>query len=72
MDIIKKSGGKLITNIEVFDVYEGDKISSDEKSIAYKLKFEDTSKTLTEEEKVVFDIFLAHLESFLKYYHDKF
>ncbi len=50
IDVIKKSGGKLLTNIEVFDVYTGDKISNDEVSIAYNLKFEDNTKTLTEEE----------------------
>ena len=47
---IKKSGGRLLTNIEVFDVYEGDKIANDEKSIAYNLTFEDSTRTLTEEE----------------------
>ena len=52
MDVIKKSGGRLLTNIEVFDVYTGDKIDSDEVSIAYNLKFEDSSKTLTEEEVI--------------------
>ena len=50
IDVIKKSGGRLLTNIEVFDIYEGEKIGSNEKSIAYNLKFEDASKTLTEEE----------------------
>lgn len=50
MDVIKKSGGRLLTNIEVFDVYTGDKINSDEVSIAYNLKFEDSTKTLTEDE----------------------
>jgi len=64
MDIVKKSGGKLLTNIEVFDVYEGDKIGNDEKSIAYKLKFEDTSKTLTEEEVMeVFNKIIKDVES---------
>ncbi len=52
MDVIRKSGGRLLTNIEVFDVYTGDKIDSDEVSIAYNLKFEDSSKTLTEEEVI--------------------
>ena len=62
VDVIKKSGGKLLTNIEVFDVYVGDKIGSDEKSIAYNLKFEDSTKTLTEEEvmtvfnKIIYDV----------------
>ena len=53
MDVIKKSGGRLLTDIQVFDLYEGDKIGSDEKSIAYNLKFEDASKTLTEEEVMI-------------------
>ena len=48
--VIKKAGGKLLTNIEVFDVYVGENISSNEKSIAYKLTFQDPSKTLTDEE----------------------
>ena len=55
MDVIKKAGGRLLTNIEVFDVYVGENISSDEKSIAYKLTFLDQTKTLTDEE--VMDLF---------------
>ena len=53
--VIKKAGGRLLTNIEVFDVYVGENISSDEKSIAYKLTFLDQTKTLTDEE--VMDLF---------------
>ena len=55
IDVIKKSGGRLLSNISVFDLYTGDKINEDEVSIAYKLKFEDVNKTLTEEE--VMDVF---------------
>ena len=47
---IKKGGGKLLKNIEVFDYYEGDKIDSSKKSIAYNLFFESNDKTLTDEE----------------------
>jgi len=54
-DVIKKSGGRLLTDISIFDIYTGDKIGEDEVSIAYKLKFEDVNKTLTEEE--VMDVF---------------
>ena len=53
--VIKKAGGKLLTNIEVFDVYVGENIASNEKSIAYKLTFQDVSKTLTDDE--VMEIF---------------
>lgn len=64
MDVIKKSGGRLLTNIEVFDVYEGDKIEDGEKSIAYNLKFEDPSKTLTEEEVMnIFNKIILDVES---------
>ncbi len=48
--IIRNAGGRLLTNIEVFDVYEGENLEDSQKSIAYKLTFEDPTKTLTEEE----------------------
>jgi phenylalanyl-tRNA synthetase beta chain len=50
VEVIKKSGGRLLTSIEVFDIYTGDKIGANEKSIAYNLKFEDASRTLTDDE----------------------
>ena len=49
-DVIKKSGGRLLTGISVFDVYTGENVGADEKSIAYSLMFEDESRTLTEDE----------------------
>ena len=63
-DIIKKSGGRLLTNIEVFDVYTGEKLENDEKSIAYSLTFNDPTKTLTEEEvNILFDKIIKDVES---------
>ena len=47
--IIKKAGGRLLENIEVFDVYTKD-IVENEKSIAYSLTFSDNTRTLSEEE----------------------
>ena len=47
---IKKQGTKILTNIEVFDLYQGEKIDKNKKSIAYSLTFNDYNKTLTEEE----------------------
>ena len=47
---IKKSGGRLLDSIEVFDLYTGDNIGSDKKSIAYSLTFIDDTRTLSEEE----------------------
>jgi len=54
--VIKKAGGNLLTNIEVFDIYTGENVGENEKSIAYSLTFNDTKKTLTDEEVAsVFD-----------------
>ena len=48
--VIKKTGGRLLTNITVFDIYTGEKVDSNQKSIAYSLTFSDEARTLTEEE----------------------
>lgn len=47
---IKRAGGRLLTNIEVFDVYTGENVGKDEKSIAYNLTFQSPERTLTDEE----------------------
>jgi len=61
--VIKKAGGKLLTNIKVFDVYTGENVGENKKSIAYALTFNDTSKTLTEEEvTVVFNNIIKTVE----------
>ena len=49
-DTIKANGGKYLTNIEVFDVYEGEKIDLNSKSIAYSLTFNSNEGTLNDEE----------------------
>ena len=43
---IKQGGGKLLSTIDVFDYYEGDKIEDNKKSIAYSLYFESNERTL--------------------------
>ena len=55
IDIIKKQGGHLLKEVTVFDVYEGENVSPNEKSIAFKLTFQAENRTLTDEE--VMDIF---------------
>ena len=50
INTIKKSGGRLLTNIEIFDIYKGQNIDEDKISIAFSLTFEDYNKTLTDEE----------------------
>ena len=48
--IIKKVGGRLLTDIDVFDIYVGENVGDDEKSIAYTLTFSDQTRTLSDEE----------------------
>ena len=66
---IKKSGGKLVTNIEIFDLYTGVNIGVNNKSIAFKVTFEDYTKTLTDEE--VMPIFNKIIESVEKKFNAK-
>ena len=64
MKQIKKSGGKLVSNISVFDVYEGERVGSNNKSVAFSLTFEDTNKTLTDEEVMaVFNNIIKEVET---------
>ncbi len=65
--VIKKAGGKLLKEIEVFDVYTGENVGEDEKSIAYTLTFTDSTRTLTEEEvNVVFKAIIKKVEETCK------
>ena len=58
-DQIKKSGGRLLDSIEVFDLYQMDK----EKSIAYTLTFKDPTRTLSDEEVMeVFNKIIKEVE----------
>ncbi|MBR4619042.1 MAG: phenylalanine--tRNA ligase subunit beta [Bacilli bacterium] len=47
---IKRAGGRLLSDVCVFDVYTGENIISNKKSIAFSLTFMDPSRTLTDEE----------------------
>ena len=62
--VIKKAGGRLLNEINVFDVYE--KLDNDKKSIAYNLTFMDSNRTLTDEEVMnVFDNIIKKVTSTL-------
>mgnify|MGYP004645214673 FL=1 len=50
MAIIKRAGGRLLDSVSVFDVYTGENIASDKKSIAFTLNFINPERTLTDEE----------------------
>ncbi|KGM44882.1 phenylalanine--tRNA ligase subunit beta [Neobacillus niacini] len=49
-DVIQSAGGKLLKEVSVFDLYEGDRMEEGKKSIAYSLKYMDPERTLTDEE----------------------
>jgi phenylalanyl-tRNA synthetase beta chain len=49
-DIIQTAGGKLLKEVNVFDLYEGERMEEGKKSIAYSLKYMDPERTLTDEE----------------------
>ncbi|MCM3619389.1 phenylalanine--tRNA ligase subunit beta [Sutcliffiella horikoshii] len=48
--VIKTTGGSLLKEVQVFDVYEGDKIDSTKKSVAFALRYYHPEHTLTDEE----------------------
>jgi len=61
---IKRCGGRLLTNVTIFDIYRGENIDNDKKSVAYKLTFEDYNRTLTEDEVMeVFNSIIKHIEN---------
>jgi phenylalanyl-tRNA synthetase beta chain len=64
INVIRKAGGKILNNIDVFDVYVGDKIENDKKSIAFALTFQDENKTLTDDEvNAVFNNIIKEVEN---------
>jgi phenylalanyl-tRNA synthetase beta chain len=47
---IRASGGPTLANLRLFDVYRGNPLAPDEKSLAYRLTFRATDRTLEEAE----------------------
>ena len=64
---IQKVGGKLLKNIEVFDLYYGENIEKGKKSIAFRFTFQEMNRTLHEEEVMI--IFNKIIESVVKEYN---
>ena len=59
---IKKKAGKLLIDINVFDLYVGKNIDENQKSLAYSLTFGDNNRTLNDDEiteimnKIILDL----------------
>ena len=49
-EVIEQVGAPLVRRVEAFDVYTGENVGDDEKSVAYNIHFQDVEKTLTDEE----------------------
>lgn len=47
-EVIKNSGGFLLSQVSLFDVYQGDPIPAGKKSLAYHLIFQSPDRTLTD------------------------
>jgi phenylalanyl-tRNA synthetase beta chain len=47
---IRQTGGFLLQQVELFDIYEGSQIPAGKKSLAYHLTFQSPSKTLTDKD----------------------
>jgi phenylalanyl-tRNA synthetase beta chain len=47
---VRAAGGGLLTESRVFDVYQGERIDSSLKSVAFGLILQDSSRTLTDED----------------------
>ena len=47
--LIRQTGGKVLTDVRLFDVYRGEQIGAGKKSLAYSLTYQ-AEKTLTDQE----------------------
>ncbi len=54
LEIIKQAGGPLLRSVSLFDVYEGEQVKKDFRSLAFSLKFLADDRTLTVEEVASF------------------
>lgn len=50
MSKMRKLGGELLQQVEIFDVYTGKPIPDDRKSLAFALRYQSLERTLTDEE----------------------
>lgn len=48
--LIYQAGGKILVNLQLFDVYHGDQVTEGQKSLAYSLTYQAPDRTLTDEE----------------------
>lgn len=49
-ELIRKTMGKLVTEVRLFDVYQGEKVGAGKKSLAYNLTYQAVDKTFTDKD----------------------
>jgi phenylalanyl-tRNA synthetase beta chain len=47
-DLIRQTGGRVVTDVRLFDLYRGEKIGAGKKSLAYRLTYQAPDKTLSD------------------------
>jgi phenylalanyl-tRNA synthetase beta chain len=50
LEAVRDAGGPLLESAEIFDVYRGEQVGGDEKSLALRLSFRASDRTLTDAE----------------------
>jgi phenylalanyl-tRNA synthetase beta chain len=48
--LIRQTGGKLVSDVQLFDVYRGEKVGPGKKSLAYALTYQPQERTLTDQD----------------------
>lgn len=48
--LIRQTGGRTVSNVRLFDVYRGDQIGANKKSLAYSLTYQNPERTLTDKD----------------------
>jgi phenylalanyl-tRNA synthetase beta chain len=48
--LIRETGGAVLTDVRLFDLFKGDQIGAGKKSLAYRLTYQAEDRTLTDVE----------------------
>ncbi len=51
-DLIRQTGGKVVTEVHLFDVYRDEKVGAGKKSLAYNLTYQAVNKTFSDKDVV--------------------
>jgi phenylalanyl-tRNA synthetase beta chain len=49
-ELIRRTGGKVVRDVRLFDVYRGEKVGAGKKSLAYSLTYQASDKTLSDKD----------------------